>query len=175
MRKYLGSRITAFAAIVAPLFLCCPLLFGICALSAEISGATVFLFFGGIACAFVWGLYIKSIRNQLYSWGYFTNNCVQIATCFSQSTSLVYDKCKGCGIGFYTHGVLNSKVGTKIYFIYLSYDFFDERFRSRINLWKPSQTRIKVQFSKKLYDYLLVVLPSKQSQMLIRDYIKYFG
>lgn len=175
MRKYLGSRITAFAAIVAPLFLCCPLLFGICALSTEISGATVFLFFGGIACAFVWGVYIKNISNQLYSWAYFTDKAVLIKTCFSKSVSMEYEKLKGCGIGFYTHGFLNSKVGTKIYFIYLSCDVFDERFRSNINLWKPSQTRIKVQFSKKLYDYLLVVLPSKQSQMLIRDYIKYFG
>lgn len=175
MRKYLGSKITAFAAIVAPLFLCCPLLFGICALCTEISGATVCLLCGGIACAFVWGLYIKNIRNQLYSWGYFSSNSVQITTCFSQSISIEYEKCKGCGIGFYTHGVLNSKVGTNIYFIYLSYDIFDEYFRSNINLWKPSKTQIKVQFSKKLYDYLLVVLPRKQSQMLSRDYIKYFG
>lgn len=175
MRKYLGSKITGFAAIIAPLFLCCPLLFGFCALCTEISDATVFLFSGGIACAVVWGLYIKNIRNQLYSWGYFTSNGVQIITCFSQRSSMVYEKCKGCGIGFYTHGVINSKVGTKIYFIYLSYDVFDEHFRSNINLWKPSHTQIKVQFSKKLYDYLLVVMPRKQSQMLTQDYIKYFG
>ena len=92
MRKYLGSRITAFAAIVAPLFLCCPLLFGICALSTEISGATVFLFFGGIACAFVWGVYIKNISNQLYSWAYFTDKAVLIKTCFSKSVSMEYEK-----------------------------------------------------------------------------------
>lgn len=175
MRKYLGSRITAFAAIVAPLFLCCPLLLGVRALCTEINGATVFLAVGGIACAFVWGLYIKNIRNQLYSWGFFTSDGVQIMTCFSKSTTIVYEKCKGCGIGFYTHGILNSKVGTKIYFIYLSYDMFDEYFRPNINLWKPSRTQIKVQFSKKLYDYLLVVLPKRQSQMLFRDYKKYFG
>lgn len=175
MRKYLGSKITAFAAIVAPLFLCCPFLLGVCALCTEISGSTVFLAFGGIACAFVWGLYIKNIRSQLYSWGYFTSDGVQIMTCFSKSSTMVYEKCKGCGIGFYTHGILNSKVGTRIYFIYLSYDMFNERFRENINLWKPSQTRIKVQFDAKLYDYLLAVLPEKQSRMLLRDYKKYFG
>ena len=175
MRKYLGSRITAFAAIVAPLFLCCPLLLGVSALYVEISGATVFLTVGGIACTFVWGLYIKNIINQLYSWGCFTRDHVKIMTCFSKNTILVYEKCKGCGIGFYTHGILNSKVGTKVYFIFLSYDVFDERFRSNINLWKPSQYRIKIQFSKKLYNYLIEVLPKKQSQMLIRDYTKFFG
>ena len=89
MRKYLGSKITAFAAIVAPLFACFPLLLGVFALCAEISGATVFLMFGGIACAFVWGLYIRSIRNQLYSWGYFTSDGVRIKTCFSKSSIMV--------------------------------------------------------------------------------------
>lgn len=175
MRKYLGSKITAFATIVAPLFVCFPLLFGVYALCAEISGATLFLLLGCIACAFVWGFYIKNIRNQLYSWGYFTKDGVQIKTCFSKSTTMVYEKCKGCGIGFYTHGILNSKVGTKIYFIYLSYDMFNERFREEINLWKPSPTQIKVQFDAKLYDYLLAVLPEKQSRMLLRDHKKYFG
>lgn len=174
MRKYLGSKITAFAAIVALLFLFCPLLLGVCTLRAEISGSTVFLMFGGIACAFVWGLYVKNIRNQLYSWGYFTSDSVQIMTCFSKRTTMVYERCKGCGIGFYTHGILNSKAGTKIYFLYLSYDVFDERFRENINLWKPSQSRIKVQFDAELFDYLLAVLPKKQSQMLLRDYKKYF-
>ena len=174
MRIYLGSKITAFAAIVAPLFLFCPLLLGTCALWAEISAATVFLAFGGIACAFVWGAYIKNIGNQLYSWGFFTGDSVQIVTCFSKKNTKTYEKFKGCGIGYYTHGILNSKVGTKIYFIYLSYDMFDERFRSNINLWKPSKTRIKVLFSKKTYDYLYTVLPPKQSQMLLRDYKKYF-
>lgn len=175
MRKYLGSKITAFAAIVAPLFACFPLLLGVCALCTEVSGATVFLMFGGIACAFIWGLYIRSIRNQLYSWGYFTSDGVRIKTCFSKSSIMVYEKCRGCGIGLYTHGILNSKVGTKMYFIYLSYDMFNERYREDINLWKPSQTRIKVQFDAKLYDYLLAVLPEKQLRMLLRDYKKYFG
>lgn len=175
MRKYLGSKITAFAAIVVPLFICFPLLLGVCALCAETSGATVFLAFGGMACAFIWGLYLKRIRNQLYSWGYFTSDGVQIITCFSKSTTMAYQKCKGCGIGFYTHGILNSKVGTKLYFIFLSYDTFNERFREDINLWKPSKTQIKVQFDAKLYDYLLTVLPEKQSRMLLLDYKKYFG
>lgn len=174
MRKYLGSRISAFAAIIAPLFLFGPLLFGISALCAEISVATLCLAAGGMACAVVWGFYIKSIWQQLYSWGHFTSDGVQIMTPFSKGTTIVYEKCKGCGIGFYTHGILNSKVGTKIYFIYLSYDVFDERFRADINLWKPSKTRIKAQFDPQLYNYLRTVLPERQSRMLFRDYERYF-
>lgn len=174
MRKYLGSKVTAFAAIIVPLFICCPLPLGLFVLFTEMSGATVFIAIGAILCSSVWGLYIKDIWNQLYSWGIFTSNGVRIITWFHKSTTVVYEKCKGCGIGFYTHGLLNSTVGTKIYFIYLSYDVFDEHFRSNINLWKPSKTQVKVQFSKNLYDYLLINLPKKQSQMLIKDYKKYF-
>lgn len=175
MRKYLGSITTAFAAIVAPLFLCCPLIFGIFALHDEISVATVFLMAGCIACSFVWGLYINNIRNQLYSWAFFTGDSVQIATCLSRGLIMDYDKCKGCGIAFYIHGNPNSKIGIKIYYIYLSYNRFDEYYRSKINLWLPSPTQIKVQFSKKLYNYLLVVLPRRQSQMLYEDYERLFG
>lgn len=175
MRKYLGSTITAFAAVVTPLFLCGPLLFGVYTMCVGINGASVFLALMGISCTLVWGIYMREINIQLYSWGYFREENVHVVTGLSKFSTIVYEKCKSCGIGFYTHGILNSKVGTKIYFIYLSYDVFDERFRSNINMWKPSQTQIKVQFSKKLYDYLLVVLPKKQSQMLFRDYKKYFG
>ncbi len=175
MRKYLGSLLTAYAAVIAPLFVCGPVVFAISALCSQISVETVFLACGCIACALVWGLYIKKISNQLYSWGHFTNHDVRIITGVSRRSTIVYEKCKSCGIGFYTHGVLNSKVGTKIYFIFLSYDRFDESYRSNINLWLPSQSQIKVQFSQKLFNYLLAVLPPKQSQMLSRDYRKYLG
>ncbi|MBO5797899.1 MAG: hypothetical protein J6R77_06095 [Clostridia bacterium] len=173
MKKYLGSKLTAFGAFVAPLFLCAPLVFGIIVLCTEISGATIFLAFLGIGCSLVWGVYVKNKGAQLYSWGRFQSNGVEIISGFSKRNTMIYEKCKGCGIGFYTHGLLNSKAGTKIYFIYLSYDAFDESFRSNINLWEPFQGRIKVQFSKKLYEYLLSVLPKKQSQMLCRDYERY--
>ena len=175
MRKYLGSKITAFAAIIVPLFLVCPLLLGVRALISEISEATVVIFFGSVACTFVYVLYAKSISNQLYSWGVFTKDGIKIKTLFSKNIIMEYMKCNGCGIGFYTHGILNSKVGTKIYFIYLSYDALDERFQSNINLWRPSTTGIKVQFDAKLFEYLTSIMPLKQSQMLLRDYNKYFG
>lgn len=173
MRKYLGSKITAYAAIVSPLFVFGPPLFGFSMLSAGISGPAVLLAIAGIACAILWGKYIMDIRNQLYSWGDFQSEGVEIRTAFSKSITMLYKKCKGCGIGFYTHGILNSKAGTRVYFIFLSYEAFDDSFRADINLWRPSQTRIKVEFNKKLYDYLLTVLPRAQALMLRLDYERY--
>ena len=114
------------------------------------------------------------VKNKGGAWGIFSNNGVKIRTLFSKNNWMMYENCHSCGIGFYTHGILNSKTGSKVYFIFLSSDVFEESYRQKINLWKPSQTRIKVQFDKKLYDYLLAVLPKKQAKMLLGDYQKYF-
>lgn len=173
MNKYLGSKMTAYAAFIAPLFVIFPLIFGIAMLSTEISGATVLIAIGSVMCTVIWGYYIVSVSNQLYSWGRFQSEDVRVRTGFAKKHTIIYKKCKSCGIGFYTHGVLNSKVGTKECFIFLSYDAFDESFRANINLWKPTETRIKVGFSKKLYQYLISNLPEKQSSMLQRDYERY--
>lgn len=119
------------------------------------------------------GLLIKRTSNQLYSWGYFDIEGIQVKTLFSKAQTIEYKKCRGCGIGYYIHGILNSNAGSTIYYIFFSYDAFHESYRTNMNLWKPTQTQIKVEFSKRLYDYLIEVLPPKQSVMLQRDYKKY--
>lgn len=173
MKKYLGSPITVFAAILAPLFIFLPLLFGIYALCTNISVATIILALGSVCCSVLWMLYLKEICIQLYSWGHFRSGNVLVQTALKKATTIQYARCAGCGIGYYTHGFLNYRIGIKIYFIFLSYDEFDEQYRSKINLWKPTKTRIKVRFSKELYDYLISILPSKQAKKLARDYKKY--
>lgn len=175
MKKYLGASIGAFAAIVMPLLGCLALLLGIGVISSGVDAARVFVFIGCVLAVFVECLWVKEIANQIYSWGQFSDDHVLVKTLFAKSCSIAYAKCFGCGIGYYTHGILNSQGGTKIYYIFLSYDKFDEQYRSKINLWRPTKTRIKVGFSKELYEYLAAVLPKAQAQMLIQDYKKYFG
>ena len=176
MKKYLGASINIYAAIVAPLLAFgLPVWFAFVALSSKISAATVFIALMCASCVIIWSIYIKQVSNQLYSWGTFDSEGVEVKTWFSKSYKLLYKECNGCGIGFYTHGVLNSPLGTKMYYIFLSYESFDEDFRYNINLWRPSKTRIKAGFSKKLYNYLLEVLPKSQSAKLQKDYEKYFG
>ena len=174
MKKYLGSQFTAYAAIISPLFVCLPIFFGTIILLTEVSIATIFLAIGCVACSLIWGIYLKGVANQLYTWGIFKDNGVRIKTVFSKESFMFYKNCRGCGIGFYNHRALNSKFfGTRVYFIFLSYDAFDETCRSQINLWKPSKEKIKVKFNKDLYEYLIDVLPKKQSLALRRDYEKY--
>lgn len=172
MKKYLGSKITAFAAIVVPMFVLAPLIFGVGILCTQISVSTVFLALMCLVCTIYWIIYAKKIYVQLYSWGDFQRESVQVIVGHKKNT-IIYSKCKGCGIGFYTHGVLNSNIGTRMYFIFMSYDVFDETYRSNINLWKPSDTRIKVKYSKELYDYLVSVLPENKAKRLLSDYKKY--
>ena len=78
----------------------------------------------------------------------------------------------------YRHAFMNlqnSLLGSNVYFIFMSVDYFPEKYRAQINLWKPSQKQIKVQFSKKLYSYLMTVLPKKQAMMLKGDYERTLG
>ena len=173
MKKYLGSQIDMFAAITAPLFICLPLPFAISAFSSGVDVARIVLLIGCALCSAIWGLYLKQIRFQIYSYGRFLDKTVKVKTLFSGVYCIEYSRCFGCGIGFYTHGFLNKQIGIKIYYIFLSYDQFDEQYRSRINLWRPTKTRIKVKFSKELYNYLIAVLPKTQSRALKQDYARY--
>ena len=171
IRRYLGSKITVFAAVVAPCYSILLLLFGVSVLKAERSFATFFVFLMCVSCCLVWGYYTLKIKNQLYSWGVFSNDSVLVSVPFQKSFSLSYDMCQGCGIGAYCHSFLNrGHIGSVIYFIFLSIEPFDEKYRYQINLWKPSASRIKVAFDEELYRYLITTLPKKQALLLERDY-----
>ena len=178
MKKYLGSGMDAYAAVVMLIFSVFPIGFGILAISSERSVATFFLLALGFSCSVSCGFYIWSCRYQLLSWGDFREKAVCVHVLFREEFALDYDKCRGCGIGMYRHAFMNSQnsmLGSNVYFIFMSLDCFPEKYRTRINLWKPSKTQIKVGFSKKLYEYLMEVLPPKQSAMLRRDYETYIA
>jgi hypothetical protein len=174
MKKYLGSPIDAYIALVIPIIICFPVPFAASSFSSGIDVTRVMLLFGCILCVAIWCVYLKKTVIQIYAWGYFDNNSVQVKALFTKPFSIVYAKCFGCGIGYYTHGILNSQLGSKNYYIFLSYDRFDEQYRARINLWRPTKTRIKVKFRKELYDFLIAVLPKTQARMLEQDYKQYF-
>ena len=173
MKKYLGSTIDAFVAVVTILFIGVPLPFAIGSFSSGFDAARVIILVGCILCVIIWVAYLKEISVQLYGWGCFFDYGVQIKSLFKKTYLIEYAKCFSCGIGFYTHGYLNTQMGTRVYYIFLSYEKFDEKYRTRINLWRITKSQIKIKFSKELYDFLIAVLPKPQRQMLIEDYKKY--
>lgn len=174
MKKYLGSPIDAYVAFIIPLIICFPVPFAVSTFSSGIDTVRVLLLLGCVLCVAIWCVYLRKIVIQIYAWGHFDNNSVRVTALFTKPFSIVYAKCFGCGIGYYTHGILNSQIGSKIYYIFLSYDRFDEQYRERINLWIPTRTQIKVKFRRDLYDFLIAVLPKTQARMLERDYKQYF-
>ncbi len=175
MRQYLGSKITAFAAVVAPLFVVGSIVFSAIMLYSKITVESIVVVLGCITCSVVWGMYIKKYSFQLYAWGTFGKKGITIKTGLTKKYTIDYNKCRHVGIAMYNHGLLNSNIGTKVFFIFFSYGAFEEEYRLRINLWKPSSSRVKVEFNNKLYNYLLSVLPKKQAATLQHDYCKYIA
>lgn len=177
MKRYLGTKETATAAIAVIVLVIFPLVFaGIIISIPGTDPARIFIIFWSIAASvltFVAYVCSKNIAYALYSWGEFKEDCVRIRTVFSQKYTVEYSKCRSAGIGYYVHTIALCGAGPKVYFIYLSYDYFDESYRTRMNAWMPSQTRIRVGFSRKLYNYLLTVLPAEQAHSLRCDYEKY--
>ena len=175
MKKYLGSWINLFVAIVYPIFAIGPIIFSVIVLTSQINTATILLTALCLACSVLWFFYLKNFNLllQCYSWGTFNSDNLIVKGLGMKPLTLEYSQCKSIGIGFYTHGIYNSGLGSTIPYVFFSYEYFDDKYRSSINLWPPSQTRIKVSFSQELYDYLISVLPSKHAGALRRDYSRY--
>lgn len=170
MRRYVGSPLTAYAAIAAPCLSLFCLGFGIFAIISEISPATCFVFILGVSVAVAWVLYIKKISKQLYSWACFGKEKVSIKGLLSKLYEIEYSKCRSVGIGFYVHGYTSPDIGIRQWYIYFSYDLFEEKYKAAINHWHINERRLKVGFDKRLYKYLLKTLPQAQAVMLERDY-----
>lgn len=170
MKKYLGSFMDAYIACIFPiLFFALPIVFAFIALSAEISPATVFIACFCLLCIVMGVISLRRISLQVYSWGKFDEKGIHVKNGWRRF-EIEYEKCRSIGIGFYAHGFQSRTIGIKNYYIFFSYEWFEEKYRANINLWKPSDTRIKVGFSKKLYRYLLTVLPKNHAAALKRDY-----
>lgn len=175
MKRYLGTVMTAYVAIFYPIFLIGPIVFAVIALLSEISFVTVWIALYCIVCTAVFIVYALkfNILLQLYSFGKFTGKGIEIRAGFFHKFTLSYSKCKSIGIARYTHGILRSQYGSKYTYIFFSYEPFDEKYRTNINQWKPTKTHIKVGFNRRLYAYLLTVLPERQVCLLERDCEKY--
>ena len=173
MVKYLGSGISLMGALFSIGMIFIPIVFAVSALSAEISFATVFLAALCFIASLIWFLFLFKKRAVLMAWGVFGQNHVEVVVPFQEKYVIEYDKCRACGIGTYRHAFLNSQsssLGTDIWFIFLSYDRFDESYRKRMNQWMPTKTRIKIKFRKDIYEYLRCTLPQRQALMLERDH-----
>lgn len=135
------------------------------------AGWMLCIFFTGSA---VWGVFLmRLVGRELYSWGMFDKDGIRIVSLMRGKTTILYKNCKSCGIGYYFHSAAGTAIGSRVCYMFLSYEPFDESYRTRMNMWKPSDTRIKIEFNKKTYNYLMSVLPESHAKIMKRDYEMY--
>lgn len=110
------------------------------------------------------------LANHFVSIGIFEKDKVIVKCIFRKTYSISYDKFKDVGIGYYTHGVLNSSLGSNVSYIYFACGKLKDEQKYNINLLKPSKSFVKLGFSKKNYDDMIEVLPAELSDMLKDSY-----
>ena len=173
MRRYLGADMNAYSAVMLLIFFLMPIFFAASALYSTVSEETIFLTILCVICSLSVGLFLFQNRKQLYCWGVFGDNSVIIYGILSKRQVLYYQHCKSVGIGWYVHGTMNSRAGSNVWYIFLSYEPIEEQYRSNINKWKPSATGVKVGFDERLYRHLVRGLPAQQQKMLQTDFKKF--
>ena len=173
MKKYFGGAMGAYCAIAPFVLIALSIAMPIILSARGFDFFTVLFALCGVGGVIIGILMMHKFSLLFYSWGTFDEKSIHIKSLFSKNFEIEYEKCKSIGIGLYVHGVLGSDLGSKERYIFFSYGGFREQFRLNINQWQPNETRIKVKYSKKLYDYLLTVLPKQQAKMLKNDYETY--
>ena len=174
MKKYLGGAIDIECALAPFILIANSSIFPILIFSRDFDFFSIICALFGISCVVISVRMIRDFSMQFYSWGVFDEKGVIVKSLVSKKQiEIEYAKCKSIGIGLYVHGVLGSDLGSKEKYIFFSYGDFREQFRLNINQWQPNETRIKVKYSKKLYDYLLTVLPEEHATALKSDYETY--
>lgn len=103
-------------------------------------------------------------RNSIFCTVKLSNYSVKFSSLLTKPYTLTYKDFHRIGIAF------SQKGGKEKYYIFFSPDKFDESYRCRIEQWKVTNGRLVIKFDKKLYKYLLTVLPPKQKLFLDMDY-----
>lgn len=117
-----------------------------------------------IECSLLSFYILKRARYHLFYSLEFSNVGAKPKSLFSKSELLPYKS-------FHRIGIAVSEKGSKEqYYIFFSPDGFDESYRCRIEQWNLTEGRLVIKFDKKLYKYLLSVLPPKQKLFLDMDY-----
>lgn len=174
--RYCGNLMMAYCATALTAFIVFPVLAIPFILTPwELSFAKVFLSalcLIASVCLFICGQ-SDTVAMQCYTWYTFKADVVIIQTLFRKKKEVEYANFTDVGVGFYTHGIMNSNVGSKVWFIYLADHKIDSKYKYNMNLLKPSLGCLKVGFSKKTYRYLIEHLPEKQAKMLEISYTDY--
>lgn len=167
MKKYLGAHMTIYVYVCLIVFIVISFVAFIFIVLESHSFFSVYFAILCLLCVLFGTLLIIKAWDQVFSWGFFDEDRVTVKRLFKKTYTIEYSKCKDVSVAYYINGI--SKFNPKVVYIYFSYNIIDEKYKSHINLIHPSNTFIKVGFSKKLYRYLLMTLPDELAEELERS------
>lgn len=175
--KYIGNYLTFLVAFAYLLLILLPITFAVFILISQLNTATVFIAFMCVLLVIILIALGKkvSIISQLYTWYLIDKDGVIIKSLFSKKHKIHYSKCNDLGIVYYTHGILNSHIGSKQLFIYLSYDMIPTRYKNAANYLIPTNTTVKISYNKSTFNYLTSVLPKKQKGILMNNSVNFLN
>ena len=175
--RYIGNYLTVFLAFAYLLLLLLPVMLAVIILNSQMNYATAFITLMCIMTVIVLIIYGKkvSLFSQLYTWCIFEDDGVAIKTLFSKKYKLYYTQCRDIGVIYYIHGILNSRLGSKQFFIYLSYDMIPAKCINEANHLIPTKTTIKISYNKSTFNYLTSVLPKKQKEILMNNTVNFLN
>ena len=166
MKIYLGSKTSLFCGVMLIIF-CVGLLFlGFFFLVQEISFPTILLSIWSFGALIIELLYLKKFSKKLFCWGIFSEEEVQVFLFFRKIDTIKYEQCIDIGIAGYAHGYTNHSIGIKQLFIYLSYRYLPNKYKSNVNLVPIFPGLVLIRYDRIIANYLLQYLPAKQKKML---------
>ncbi|MBQ4617913.1 MAG: hypothetical protein IJB27_06015 [Clostridia bacterium] len=169
MKKYAGDYMSVYVGISMILLTVAPLLFAGWLLWQHIDTEEIVFAAMCLFCSLLMGNCMIRHSGVAYSWYEFQDGAVVVKNLFKKSYSIPYRQLHNTGIGFYIHGILGSRVGSKHTYIYLSHQLVDESLKCNINHLHLSKTCIKVAFNRKLYEFLLTRLSKEQAWAITAD------
>lgn len=169
MKKYAGDYMSVYVGISMILLTAAPLLFAGWLLWQHIDTEEIVFAAMCLFVSLLMGNCMIRHSDVAYSWYEFQDGAVVVKNLFKKSYSIPYSRLYNTGIGFYIHGILGSRVGSKHVYIYLSHQLVDESLKRNINRLHPSEFCIKVAFNRKLYEFLLTRLSKEQAWSIMAD------
>lgn len=166
-RKFLGGSIGVFNAISVFVVSLFPVLVSVLIYKSDkSSNAKLLLIIFSLSSILLFILIFFTTRKQLYVWGRFTDKYIEVFVPFSKKYKIYYNKCNDVGFACYYASAYKPYAGFRYTVIYLSYDIVGKKYKYNINMLKQNKSVVKIKYNEKIYDYLITVLPTKQSRML---------
>ncbi len=114
-------------------------------------------------------------RNVLLTWIDFTPEAMIVHTFLKKTVIFPYDSVRECCIGYYFHGTVIPRLGTKVGFAFFTEEEFDGQYRDRMNLWRPKCVHVKIALTRKKFERIVNLVPKNLAVVIAGEYSRYLS